>query len=361
MDISRTIRVIVRQNSSLDAVFGPDDDLLALGIIDSLGALGIVNDLQKTFGIRIAPELIEPKRFRSIHSLAQLVEECAPDGGVRPAGLPLARATFQCRFGRSFEYLVGGAGSPTVLVNAYGVNPIIWLDLTSALCERRRLITWESRGFAADQGDLALGVGDHADDLGELLEAEGHAGADLIGWCSGAKVALEFYRRHPERVGRMVLIAGNYAPLGGAEVAQFQEQLDKMAELVAGDLAMAEPVFRTLKRLDPDASSSQVRELVDPRYREFLLDSVDCPEVIANFSRMVIEFNSHGIEPVLREVRVPVLVISGGQDNIAHPSQSALVASRIPGARHVVLPSAGHYCLRENPEQVIEAVSSFLA
>jgi acyl carrier protein len=52
-----------------------DDDLLDSGILDSMGIMQLVSHLEKTYGIRIPTEEIEPEQFASVTALAALVRE----------------------------------------------------------------------------------------------------------------------------------------------------------------------------------------------------------------------------------------------------------------------------------------------
>lgn len=50
-----------------------DTDLLATGLLDSLGFVDLILQLEERFGIRVAMESLEPDDFRSIASIAAFV------------------------------------------------------------------------------------------------------------------------------------------------------------------------------------------------------------------------------------------------------------------------------------------------
>ncbi len=52
----------------------PDEDLLAQGIIDSLGLMKLIAYMETTFGIKIIDEEIIPENFQSLTSMATLVK-----------------------------------------------------------------------------------------------------------------------------------------------------------------------------------------------------------------------------------------------------------------------------------------------
>jgi acyl carrier protein len=69
------IRAFVRRRFPLAVTAGvtDDDSLLDSGIVDSLGILDLVAFLEKTFGIRVGDDELNPANFDSIASVARFV------------------------------------------------------------------------------------------------------------------------------------------------------------------------------------------------------------------------------------------------------------------------------------------------
>jgi pimeloyl-ACP methyl ester carboxylesterase len=63
----------------------------------------------------------------------------------------------------------------------------------------------------------------------------------------------------------------------------------------------------------------------------------------------------------LPAISVPTLVLVGEHDVVTGVDESRLLADRIPGARLVVVPGAGHAALTERPAAVAGAVLDFWA
>ena len=59
-------------------------------------------------------------------------------------------------------------------------------------------------------------------------------------------------------------------------------------------------------------------------------------------------------------IEVPTLVIGGEDDSISSPEIMGEMAGKIPHARHVTLPHAGHLSNLENPDGFNEALGEFL-
>lgn len=52
----------------------PDEDLLELGIIDSLGLMKLIAFMEETFGVKILDEDVIPENFQSLNRMVTLVE-----------------------------------------------------------------------------------------------------------------------------------------------------------------------------------------------------------------------------------------------------------------------------------------------
>jgi pimeloyl-ACP methyl ester carboxylesterase len=63
---------------------------------------------------------------------------------------------------------------------------------------------------------------------------------------------------------------------------------------------------------------------------------------------------------VLPTIACPTLVMTGELDAWSPPAQHEAIASAIPNSRLVIVPGAGHMLLREAPEEVNEAIASWL-
>ncbi len=63
----------------------------------------------------------------------------------------------------------------------------------------------------------------------------------------------------------------------------------------------------------------------------------------------------------LGSIKIPTLVIHGESDQLVPPENGKLLASRIPGAKLVMLPAASHIFPTDQPEASINAILSFLS
>ena len=64
--------------------------------------------------------------------------------------------------------------------------------------------------------------------------------------------------------------------------------------------------------------------------------------------------------PLLAQVSVPTLVITGEEDEMIPVEESRRMASAIRGAKLVIIPGAGHLANIEQPDAFNTALSTFL-
>jgi pimeloyl-ACP methyl ester carboxylesterase len=62
----------------------------------------------------------------------------------------------------------------------------------------------------------------------------------------------------------------------------------------------------------------------------------------------------------LPRIRVPTLVVHGAEDRLIPPENGRTVARRIPGARFIVIPNAGHVMMTDQPERCLAEIMKFL-
>jgi 3-oxoadipate enol-lactonase len=65
--------------------------------------------------------------------------------------------------------------------------------------------------------------------------------------------------------------------------------------------------------------------------------------------------------PLLAQVKVPALVVTGEEDEIIPVEESRRMAAAIPGATLVIIPGAGHLANLEQPDAFNAALNTFLS
>lgn len=201
----------------------------------------------------------------------------------------------------------------------------------------------------------AYGFDQCLDDLAATLESAGHRRAHWLGYSMGARLALAFAVRYPERVASLVLLAGR-AGLATADEREARRRADETlaARIEAIGVAdfidewLAQPLFATLRQL-----GGTVLE----RERSARL-AHDARGLAASLRGL-----GPGSQPplfdALPRVRVPVLLVAGALDD-RFVAIARDLARRLPRAELCVIEGAGHAAHVEQPAAFLQAVREFL-
>jgi pimeloyl-ACP methyl ester carboxylesterase len=253
--------------------------------------------------------------------------------------------------GITIAYQNIGSGSPLVLINGFASTMDMWSPaLLAALADHFRIIIFDHRGTGySSASDDPFSIALFASDTLALMDSLGISRAHILGLSMGASVAQELVLAHPERVGRLILVAGTCGSPRGIRMPPgvWDMLSDKGGE--PGEIAN-----RMFSVLFPEAwLASHDPWQYCPGVHETTSD--------ANAARQAEAFFSWpGSWERLPGIRSPVLVITGTGDAVIPPENARILASRIPGAWLVEVPGAGHGLQYQCPDVFTHAVLEFL-
>src|SRR5437868_3710854 len=244
------------------------------------------------------------------------------------------------RDGVKIFYEVHGSGPPLILTHGYSSTSEMWKDQIAALSKHHKLVLWDMRGHGRSDypEDLqayseALTVGD----IAALLDEIGVDSAIVGGLSLGGYMSLAFYRAHPERVRALLII--DTGP--GFKKDDAREVWNKRAR-------------ETAERFEREGlavlkSASRERSAVSHR---------DASGLARAARGMLTQRDARVIE-LLPDIKVPSLIVVGA-DDAPFLAASDYMAAKIPGARKIGIPAAGHAVNIDQPQAFIEAVLPFL-
>jgi pimeloyl-ACP methyl ester carboxylesterase len=224
------------------------------------------------------------------------------------------------------------------------------LLLPGLMCDAR---IWgpQLRAFA-DQGATAADYGD-ANSLEEMARraiAPAPGRVSLVGHSMGARVALEVYRRWPERVERLALLdTGIHLPGPG--------EAGKRHALLA--LGRAEGIGRLVDEWLPPMVHPARRS--DAALMEPLRDMAMAGGADRYEAQITALLGRQDVSALLPTIRCPTLVGVGRQDEWSPVEQHREIAAAIPDSELVIFEDAGHMAPVEAPDQVNAALRRWLA
>ncbi len=250
----------------------------------------------------------------------------------------------------SYRDLGDGPGDPLVLLHAFPLNGKMFEPQITAFSDDRRVVAPDYPGFGRSprtpaQPDMRY----YAEGLGDLLDRLHLERVVLGGVSMGGYVAFECMRLFPERISALVLANTRPEP----DPAETREARNEMALSVARDGIEVLVELQMERLLAPE--SLQDEGLVE-KVRSIILEN--SPDgAVAALGAMRERPDSR---PLLGEIDVPTLVVGGEEDGISSPEVMGTMAAKIPGARHLTIPNAGHLSNLEAPDEFNAALSDFL-
>lgn len=316
----------------------------------------------------------EESAVAALTALRQQLEASLNQRLLRASSLPVEMLPKTIdRNGSSLTYFSGGsAGTPIVLINALAQSLRYWYRLIGDLMPRHRIVTWESRNMHSASQPFYLA--DQVDDLEAILSHAGIKSCHLIAWCTGPKVALEFFQRRPHVVSSMVFLNSAFKCLTTPKTltTEYENNLEPLFQMLDSAPGAVRAVMKALRQsatgaeipspagMDGKTLAARVLSLINRDLVAEVVKPFETEASTLNYARQVLEFYSCDIASKAPNVNVPVFLIGAEYDKIASPQISSSFAQFFPRARYVQLSGATHYCLYDQSHIVSGMIQDFL-
>jgi pimeloyl-ACP methyl ester carboxylesterase len=259
--------------------------------------------------------------------------------------------------GTRIFYRVAGEGTPLILSAASFSTHLHWVEAQAALSRRLRVVTWDYRGHGRSDAPAAEPRYSLAAMLEDLRAVHGAAAGDapavLGGLSLGGLVSLSYALAHPGLVRALVLVNTGPGFKRPEALEAWRDMLERAARklerqgleaYLGGERARAELIGQR-----PDSEGAR-------RATEGILRSG--AGGLARFARGVAGPVPNLVD-ALHRIPQPTLVLVGERDT-AFQRASEVMAARLPDARRVEVPGAGHVLNLDQPESFVKEVEGFL-
>jgi len=254
--------------------------------------------------------------------------------------------------GARIHYERSGTGFPVLFIHAGIADSRMWEPQARAWADQFDMIRPDLRGF----GDSELPPAPYSNrlDLVALLDYLGVDRAHVVGCSMGGTAAIDLALDHPERVERLVLVAGGVSGsnLGAADAGLFAdiEAADKARDMGAVNRAEVRLWIDGPRRLEGSAPAAVRNLVLDMNGRALQSDWASA--------------DHQGLQPPaisrLGEISTPTLVIVGDED-LPHAFANAdVITSKVSGSLRATIKDAAHLPNLERPEEFNRLVLDFL-
>ena len=264
------------------------------------------------------------------------------------------------------------SGLPLVLTHGWGLDSTIWDYASRALGNRHPLIVWDLPGLGRSKvKPKGVTLPAFAEDLRRVVVSSAKGRVVLVGHSIGGMTIQTLVRDHPDfvrdRVAGVVLINTTYTnPLRTMVFSGLLQALQK---------PVLEPAFQVMAWLQPlvwlgawqgyqSGSAHMANRLGFGRYvtrsqleHTTLLATRNPPGVQARGNLAMFHWDATG---ALRDLDVPLLVLSGAIDIVTRPDASEVMAGEAPASEFEVIDGVNHMGFLERADSYHLAIETFV-
>lgn len=266
--------------------------------------------------------------------------------------------------GLTVHYKTYGQGeSVFILLHGFGASTYSWREVMQPLSSIGTVIAFDRPAFGLTERPMQW---DEANPYSPEFQAELVIGlmnelnvdqAILVGNSAGGAIATLTTLTYPHRVKSLVLVDAAIYNGGGTPswAAWFIQtpQIQHIGPLIARRIQDWGLDFARSAWHNPDLITDEI------------LEGYSLPLQIDNWDRALWYLTSSSkdldLDKRLNELNLPVLVITGDDDQIVPTQDSIRLASEIPGAQLVVIPNCGHVPQEECPEAFVNTIQDFVS
>jgi abhydrolase domain-containing protein 6 len=257
--------------------------------------------------------------------------------------------------GHAWGYLASGdpARPPLLMLHGFGTSREAMMTMMPWFRDGHRCVAPDLPGFG--RHPFHTGEDHNADwyaaQVIAFADAMGWRRFDLLGTSMGGAIAAHVAVLHPDRVGRLVLVAP--AGVRAPEQNGFMERIgrgenplditteadfDRVLGLVFDRPPPVPWQFRSYATAEAVRTRAERLKIVESM-RAFLLD---------------------GLTEELSRIRCPTLLVWGRRDRVTDPSMFRVFLERVPLATGTMIDEAGHVPFSDQPEWTRRAITAFL-
>ena len=260
---------------------------------------------------------------------------------------------FNLKDGKQVYYTIQGnpAGATVLFLNGLSQSTVVWNPLCSLLEDTYHIVLMDLvfQGQSDKTGDVRS-IGQHADDVIELLDHLQLEKISLVGISYGSVVSQHLMVRYPRRLKNVALLSTL-----ANNTARFLEIHELWANTLEtnGLKSMMDLVYPF--SLGP--SFFEAPPIPIPQLKEMSL-GINEGQAVLKLMQGLSQDTFYISQ--LAEVDLPTLVIHGEYDFLCLPEMGKAVADAIPGARFELIRGVGHTLNVEAIPQISDLLKGFL-
>jgi pimeloyl-ACP methyl ester carboxylesterase len=237
-----------------------------------------------------------------------------------------------------------------VLIIPFGLRVAVARPFFEFFEPQYNVVSWEARLILSpDDAPAPPGAFElqrHVADFDTILTACKIRKCVVVGYCSGAGVALGVANRYPQRISQLVLVHGEYVLLGEPGcTTQFAREVDSILTMAHTDENHLRKIYEKLKSDRLDAGGHRPPGM-DVPFSEMAF--------LRRHAQNYLAYKKSDFLKLARFVSHRTLLMTGKRDAVANMASTEKIKSVMPNAKLHVDDAADHYgLLREDSSTLI--------
>ncbi len=300
-------------------------------------------------------------------SVLPLIVPLPPLTDIQPVEeLTYSNSQFNEIDGIEIHYQQVGENSDTliILLHGFGASTYSWQKVMDPLSEYGAVLAYDRPAFGLTERvvfseDIEINpykMDYQPEIVVNFIDEELTEKVILIGNSAGGTVAIQTALDYPDKISALILVSPAVFEGGGAP-GWIKPLLNLPHFNRLGPILVRSIRERGLELLELAWHDPQ--KITEKDYENY-----QKPLSVDNWDMALWEFTKVNggtdLQTRLKELTIPVLIISGEDDKIIPVEQSKQLAAELSGSELVIIPSCGHVPQEECPNEFLEAVVPFI-
>lgn len=249
-----------------------------------------------------------------------------------------------------------GTKSWLTLILPFGFEVTTALPFFSYFSDKYNLLTWQARQILAppqvEVEASKLTVQDHASDLLALLEHLDITRTDLVGYCSGAGIALGALSMRQEKFNRVALVNGEFVMLDDKRaVTQYGGDIDSILPLAAKDFTTAAFILQRMPMVAQQNVEGVDFDIMKP---------FSAAKYFHRYAMNYVNYRNCRFEELAKNIDKETLILAGGKDLQTNVYSAEVIHQCIPHAEFIIESEADHYGILRASSPILAHIDDFL-
>jgi 3-oxoadipate enol-lactonase len=234
---------------------------------------------------------------------------------------------------------------PVIFLHGFPHDHRLWAPQLAALGSQAQCLAPDIRNCPPFSMDT------YADDVFTLMDTQHIDTAVIAGLSMAGSIALTCWRRRPDRIRALMLVAARTTPYT-------PEEADRRKALAASIRREGMPAIAASQALSQLGATTRTTHPELVAQVTSMIAAVPPQQAVGQLEAMLTRPDP---TPILATITVPTLVIGGAEDPMLTPTDLAATADAIPNSRLELVAAAGHLVNLERPAAFNHITAEFLA